>query len=242
MFIPDWLNELNFAFSNRQAGQMSFKHGDVATVVRNRERFLNQHNLSLNKVVAGELVHSAGVAIVDSTYAGRGAWRTDWVPGVDALVTNDPDILLLTTHADCAPVIIYDPIHKVIGQAHAGWRGLLAGILDKTVEAVRSFNGIDPSVLKAWIGPTVGPCCYPVGLDVASLFPAECRNLVAGEEHLNLVRFIQIKLERLGFTACEVDLAGVCTSCDQRFSSLRRDGINTSAMALVSGLKANGHI
>jgi len=220
---------------------MSFKHTDASAVAVNRERFLSKFNLSLDGIVAGELIHSANVAVVDRSDAGRGARRADWIPGVDALVTNDPEVLLLTTHADCAPVVIYDPVHRVLGQAHAGWRSLRAGIIEKTVEAVRSFNGTSPSILKAWVGPTVGACCYPVGFEVSALFPIECRHLVTGQERLNLLRFIQLSLEKLGFTAGEVDFAGVCTSCDRRFSSFRRDGVKASAMALVTGLNSNGH-
>ena len=239
MHLPPWSPEINFAFSQKLDGGMSFKREPLPDVLDNRRRFLKSNGHSLESVVAGELIHGSVIAIVREADKGRGASTGDWLPGVDGLVTDAAGILLLTTHADCAPVVIYDDKHHVIGQAHAGWRGLRAGIIENLARAVRSFNGSDNRDLKVWIGPTVGPCCYPVGAEVAAQFPAECSSLVAETQRLDLVRFIKIELARIGCDPAGVSDSGVCTSCDKRFSSFRRDGMATKAMALVTGLKPN---
>ncbi len=236
MFIPEWLKGLRFAFSRPGDGQMSFNRADPTTVRDNRWQFLSELGLDLNSVVAGELTHSAEVTVVAADDAGRGASSPDWIPEVDGLVTSDPGLLLLTTHADCAPLIIYDPVHKVIGQAHAGWRGLASGLVEALVRTVGSLNGSDPGALKAWIGPTIRSCCYPVGPDVASRFPPECIILAGDSVRLDLARFIQFELQRLGFNPEELTDSGICTGCDKGFSSFRREGYQTQAMACVTGL------
>jgi len=237
MILPDWFSGIRFAFSLKEDGQMSFKRAANDAVIANRTRFLAAHQLLLDQVVAGELVHGSSVEIVTAKQVGRGASGPDWIPGVDGLVTAEKNVLLLTTHADCSPLVIYDPVHNVIGQAHAGWRGLRAGIVEQLVTAIRSFNGTGPNQLKAWIGPTVRACCYPVGPEVVAQFPAECQILVWGKQMLDLARFIRMELARLGFEPEAVTDSEICTSCSKEFSSFRRDGSATRAMALVTGLK-----
>ncbi len=123
-FTPAWSNQIRFAFSQKTDGQMSFKRADPAKVTRNQRAFLSQLNLPLEDIVTAELIHSNGVKIVTKEHRGRGAFARDWLQGMDGMVTNDPGVLLLTTHADCPPIVIYDPKHQVLGQAHACWRSL----------------------------------------------------------------------------------------------------------------------
>lgn len=236
MRTPDWFSDIRFAFSFKGDGQMSLKRAQPSVVAHNRRKFLEARGLQIESVVAGELVHGSKVASVTVADAGRGAFAANWIPGVDGLVTADPDVLLMTTHADCAPVVIYDPQHRVLGQAHAGWRSLRAGLIEQLVRAVRTCNGVKPTVLKAWIGPTVRVCCYPVGPDVALQFPEECQVLIGGARRLDIVRFIMMELARLDFDPAGVVDSGVCTACEPEFSSFRRDGAETAAMALVTGL------
>jgi len=237
MFIPDWLARLRFAFSRKCDGQMSFKRSEVSVVRRNRERFFARNELDLEQAIGGELAHGAKVADVGSPQAGQGGVRPDWLKGVDALVTSDPDVILLTTHADCAPLVVYDHRNQVLGQAHAGWRSLAAGIVENLVDAVQAKNRGFHSELQAWIGPTIRSCCYPVSLDVAERFPVECRFLVGESIRLDLVRFIRMELERLNFKPKNVSDAGICTSCAQEFSSFRRDGFHAEAMVCATGLR-----
>ncbi len=236
MIIPDWLSDLRFGFSYRSDGQMSFNKADTETVLESRNRFFNNKGLDLGSVVAGELAHGAEVALVTEGDAGRGAMDRDWIQGVDGFVTDNPGILLLTTHADCAPLVIYDRTHRILGQAHAGWRGLVSGLIESLVETLKSINGTKPSDLYAWIGPTIRACCYEVDINVADRFPDECRFLAGDSIRLDLVRYIHRELWRLGFDPDRVTDSGICTSCDMRFSSFRRDGTETKAMVCVTGI------
>lgn len=239
MIIPEWLSELNFAFSQRDDGQMSFKRAEPPEVTAARHKFFETKGLKLDFVVAGELPHGPEVAFVTDNDIGCGARERNWIQGVDGLITDKPGVLLMTTHADCAPIIIYDRSHLILGQAHAGWRGLISGVLENLVNKLKSVNGTNPTDLFAWIGPTIRACCYEVDLNVASRFPDECRFLAGESLRLDLTRFIHLELFRMGFNPDQVTDCNICTYCDERFSSYRRDGENTNAMACISGIPEN---
>lgn len=236
MHLPEWASEVNLGFSMAADGPMSFRGGGIEEIVTNRTRFLLSRGTRLDDVVAGELVHGAEVAIVGDADRGRGASRPDWLKGIDGLVTAEAGLVLLTTHADCTPVVMYDPLRRVLGQAHAGWRGLRSGIIENLSAVIGSVGGGSPKSFKVWIGPVVRPCCYPVGRDVAAQFPEECIRQAGDVLHLDLPRFVRFELSRLSFTTTNISDSGVCTSCDLRFSSFRRDGAPVRAMALITSL------
>lgn len=235
-FTPSWAEHIRFAFSQKADGQMSFKRADPVEVANNRRVFLNRHLMALHDITAAELIHSSGVKIVTSEHRGQGAFSRDWQTGMDGMVTNDPGVLLLTTHADCPPIVIFDPKHQVLGQAHAGWRSLAAGIVVNLVAGMSALHS-EPVDMLAWVGPCIRPCCFQVGFEVATLFPRECRQVNDGRYYLDLPLFIGNELISLGFSTENISTAGICTSCDPAFSSFRRDGDEFSAMACVSGLR-----
>ena len=88
----------------------------------------------------------------------------------DALITRRSGLLLAVQVADCLPVIIVDKAKRILAAVHAGWRGILAGVVPKTLEALQSRYACDPLHCLAVIGPSIGPCCYEVGPDVATPF------------------------------------------------------------------------
>ncbi|MDP8238456.1 MAG: laccase domain-containing protein [Candidatus Hatepunaea meridiana] len=107
MIIPEWFNDIHFAFSRHNDGQMSFKRAEPDIVVKNRIKFFNGNNLNLDSVVASEIIHNKRIALVSQNDVGRGARERNWIPEIDGLVTSTVGLLLLTTHADCAPIVIY---------------------------------------------------------------------------------------------------------------------------------------
>ncbi len=88
----------------------------------------------------------------------------------DALITPLPKLLLAVQVADCLPVLIVDEAKRVVAAVHAGWRGILGGIVPRTVERMRSRYASDPRNCVAIVGPSIGPCCYEVGEEVAAPF------------------------------------------------------------------------
>lgn len=128
--------------------------------------------------------------------------------------------------ADCVPILIADPVGKRVAAVHAGWKGALSEITARTVEALTSA-GSNPSDLRAAIGPSIGPCCYGVGEDLiarfAEKFPAEVCVRRPNGAALDLPAAVRATLLRSGVPAAQIDSLGLCTACDSRFFSHRRD-------------------
>ena len=112
----------------------------------------------------GGQVHKTHVVVVDDTNAGGGFEDTD------AMITDQPDVPLVILVADCVVVGLYDPVRRAAGIAHAGWRGTLGSIAQKTLSAMQATFGTNPRDVVAAIGPSIGPCCYEVGAEVVDAF------------------------------------------------------------------------
>lgn len=181
-------------------------------------------------------VHGARVHVVEAVPA-----PGDEPPEADALIANRTDVFVGLTFADCMPVLFFDPVHRAVGVAHAGWRGLESGVLENTVrEMVRVF-GTDPATLQAAIGPHIGVCCYEVGPDVADRFrnvPRAIRTTEDGHTFLNLLRVARRRLDDAGLNPEHVNISAPCTSCfvDSYFSHRAEQG-RTGRHAAVIGLE-----
>lgn len=128
----------------------------------------------------------------------------------DGLWTSEPGLALSIVTADCVPVICGRP--GAIAAMHAGWRGLAHGVIEATLTALDE----PASELEAWVGPAIGPCCYEVGDDVATLVVASSSRAIyqrgtSGRPHLDLQRAAQVQLERLGVAT--IRRVAVCTKC-----------------------------
>jgi len=124
--------------------------------------------------------------------------------------------------ADCVPVLIVDPVGRRVAAVHAGWKGTFAEIAARTVEVlVRA--GSKPADLRAAIGPAIGPCCYHVGAELFSQFATRFPQQIFRGTTLDLPLAVQLTLQKAGVPAAQIDLLRVCTSCDRRFFSHRRD-------------------
>ena len=132
-------------------------------VIANRERVAEEIGIPLDSWVAGDQVHGSTVTVVTEEMCGRGARSlASMLPATDALITDVPGLALSTYAADCAPLLFADPVRRVVGAAHAGWKGTVAKIAGKTVSALVEIYGCDPADIRVMIGPTIGSCCYEV--------------------------------------------------------------------------------
>ncbi|HEX6142476.1 MAG TPA: peptidoglycan editing factor PgeF [Geminicoccaceae bacterium] len=132
---------------------------DPDRVRRNRARALDALGLAPSSLATGRQVHGRDVIVANAPAPDRPA------RAADALVTDRPGITLGTLGADCAPVLFADPEAGVIGAAHAGWRGALAGVVEATVEAMIGL-GAAPDRIQAAVGPCIAWSSYEVGPDL----------------------------------------------------------------------------
>lgn len=164
-------------------------------------------------------------------------------PRADAAITTTRDRVLAILTADCLPVVIVDETSTVLGVAHAGWRGLAAGVLESTLARMTQATTHAPPRWRAWIGPAIGPQAFEVGADVRDAFladdagNADCfvvRPDVVGKWLANLPELAARRLRRAGVT--QVELSGRCTVSEPaRYFSYRRDG-TTGRIATLAWL------
>jgi polyphenol oxidase len=148
----------------------------------------------------------------------------------DALLEDTPGNAVAVKTADCIPILLADDRTRAVAAVHAGWRGTVAGIAARAVEAMRARFGAHPADLRAAIGPGIGACCYEVGPEVAAQFGRE------GRVRIDLAAENRRQLEEAGVPWIAV--AGMCTMCNPEFHSFRRDGEAAGRMYSFAGLRA----
>jgi YfiH family protein len=210
---------------------------DPAAVQANHELICATLSLQRAAIVTARQVHGAHVAAVRSSDGGA------VIPSTDALISDEPGVALLLRFADCVPLVVYDPRRQAIGLAHAGWRGIVAGVVPSTVSALQSAFGCHPDDVIAGVGPAIGPCCYQVGPDVVSeverAFGKRSDLLSAqpeGRVHFDLPAAVHQQLRNSGVV--QIEHSGLCTSCrTDEFFSHRAEKGHTGRFAVVVALR-----
>lgn len=155
---------------------LSRSTGDtLEPVLENRRRMFEALDLRVDHSLTSWLVHGNTVRVVSQADLGQNDVHAD------AMVTNTRGLALTLRFADCVPVLFYDPVRAAIGIAHAGWLGIVAGVLPATVAALRDAYGCDPGHIRACIGPSIGPDKFEVGADVAAKIQSSVREGIVVE-------------------------------------------------------------
>jgi hypothetical protein len=218
--------------------------GDVPdAVIENRRRVAE---LTGAPVAWLEQVHGARIEDAGSVID-RCAGSPASVVKADAAVTDRAGVVCVVMVADCLPVLFCDAAGRAVGAAHAGWRGLAAGIVEKTAERVAHLAGVQTSTLHAWLGPAIGPAAFEVGEDVLDAFVAAaepaCRDATVAafarreEKHkylADLYALARLRLQRAGVPLEYVHGGTFCTMTDaDRFYSYRRDRTTGRMAAMI---------
>jgi hypothetical protein len=238
------LPRIRHGFSLRGAGNEPAADGDFnlghvpwdshANVEANRRRFLTALGIRPDHLATVEQIHSAEFHIIKTA-------ADQWDPGTrgDALVTAEPGVALAVQVADCHPVLIADPRAEVIAAVHAGWRGGLARILERTLQGMQFHFKTHPADTLVAIGPGIRGCCYEVGLEVASAFElgfpgvrlCSPREEEEGKFLLDMPRALSIQILEAGVPIENVFDLGLCTRCNPlEFYSYRADGPRAGRM------------
>ncbi|WP_448375290.1 peptidoglycan editing factor PgeF [Fervidobacterium sp.] len=165
-------------------------------------------NISPNKCVFSHQTHSKNVKVVTGEDIGEPYWNRK-LKEVDGLITNDKELFLVTTYADCMPIIAYDPMKRVVGVAHSGWRGTLLEIGKELVLKMNEEFGCNPEELFVTVGPSIGPESFEVGPDVAAeffmKFGKDVLRKIDGNEkiHVDLWKAVEITLKSVGVVHLE---------------------------------------
>lgn len=229
------------ALSTREGGvsrgefaslNLGFHVGDEAEDVReNRRRFGQSAGFDVHRLVAAQQVHGERGRVVGSSDAGRGAlnWESA-LPDCDALLTRETNLPLLILVADCAPILLVDPIQRALAVVHAGWRGALAGVAGKAVETMTREFGTQSGDVLAAIGPCLNVENLEVGEEVATEVEANNSRAVirslGTKPHLDLRALIQDDLTRAGVNPNHIEISPLCPrdSDDTFFSHRGQNG------------------
>ena len=214
---------------------------DAATVVANRRKFLDAIGSSEEDFVTLKQVHGKRVLNADASYRGRGfASYEDAIDDTDAVFTAEKHILMATFYADCLPVAVFHPEKKLLGLAHAGWKGTYQNIGGELIAAMREQGEFDPSECLCALGAGIGQCCYEVDetffIRFKETYPEAERWFVSdgnGKYHFDNVKANVDLLCGIGVKKENIDVLGICTACrNDLFFSYRKEQGHTGRHGL----------
>ena len=216
---------------------LSFTRPEQRELVEQNYRiFCRAANIPVESMVMDTYEHGTTVLCVNRWDCGRGYDRPS-LPFCDGLVTDDPEVTLITGHADCMAFYFYDPVKKAIGLCHAGWRGALDRIGREVIRTMHTACGSDPQDILCGVGPSICKNCFEVGDDVADAFEAafpqcDLRGINArGRATIDLWKVAAAQFLECGVKKEHISIMGVCTYEDARLYSHRRDKGHTGGMA-----------
>lgn len=248
--------ELICAFSTRIGGKsegyfgdmnLSFNVGDNPDTVKENYKILcSAIGINHNNLIISHQTHKTNILAVTKADCGKNIWRERDYSDIDALITNESGVALVTHSADCCLLGFYDPKNKVIASAHAGWRGTVAEIGKKTVEKMIYNYGSAPENILVILAPSISKCCYEVDDPVLNefkklgylnldkiFFPKE-----NGKYMLDLWEANAQILESVGINRNNIELTDICTNCQSKyFHSHRATGGKRGVNGLIMELK-----
>jgi YfiH family protein len=231
-----------------------------ANVNENRSMFQSAIQADALELIALKQIHSDVICELSSA--------SKEICTGDASITNSPNLLLGIQTADCVPILLVDPKKRAVAAIHAGWRGTLQRILEKTVGRMKMQFGTKPADLLVAIGPAIGGCCYEVGTEVAAAFHAQFPaaaewfdELRTGDEpnplqwlnqfppghqpppknvRLDLRKANRAQAISAGIRAENIYVSDLCTACrPDLFFSYRKQGSETGRMMSAIGMRAS---
>ena len=226
---------------------------DVQHVQQNRELLCQFLGLPFSHLLMPHQTHHDKVCKIDESFLSLSqSEREQRLEGIDALMTDLPDVCVSVSTADCIPVLLYDDVHHAVAAVHAGWRGTVSSIVRKTVERMEEIYHTDVNDVKAVIGPGISLDAFEVGDEVYDAFQSAgfpmmqiAKRYVLSEEktkwHIDLWEANRWELLQSGVPFSHIHLSGICTySHNDRFFSARRAGIHSGR--ILNGIMWTGGV
>jgi polyphenol oxidase len=222
-------------FSRRDAGLSEGRYeglnvglhvgDDDATVIRNRLLLFGSVGVRMSEATFCRQVHEPNVTFIDERQAGRGAWsQDDAVDATDAMITSHRGVCLVVMLADCVPVIAADPVSGMIGAAHAGWRGTVAGVTSAMISAMVDTGGASAKDVRVAIGPAISSDTYEVGPEVAAAardrFGERAHEVIHesdGRTFFDLWRANELELDSAGIQPDHIETMRIGTETESNY-------------------------
>ena len=227
---------LNFGSKNKDTRENIWKNYKI---------FTKSLGIDVGDLVLTNQVHKDKVLEVEEKDRGKGLTVESDIIGVDGLITNKKGLALATFHADCTPLFFLDPVQKAIGLAHAGWKGTLSRIGEKTIEKMIKAYASDPKDILVGIGPSIGGCCFEVGEEVIDILKENFKDAEKyfhkkdkGKFMLDLWSVNKDQFLDMGILEANITESKICTKCNKDiFFSHRGDKGRTGSLAAMMELK-----
>ena len=248
--VPQWQKHkgLLHGFMGRRGGKSAAPYAGLNTSYRvGDDPKVVSHNVCDVKLAAG--IHDGRVVTMRQVHGDNIVEVKDKnlkeAGEADGMITGEVDLYLAVLTADCVPLLIVAPKQKLAAAVHAGWRGTLAGIAEKTVRLLESKYDVAAADLEVALGPSIGSCCYEVKDDVAGPLMKRWGRLTTpsivvkdGKSFVNLRRLNRDILRAAGVPGSQLHQIGPCTSCAaDDFFSYRRERSDTGRqMSLIGWL------
>jgi YfiH family protein len=207
-------------------------------IIENRTRIMNVLNLPEDGFFDVWQVHSNNVIVTEKPRS-----RGQNYIQADAIICNTPGVALLMRFADCVPILLFDPVHHVIGIVHAGWAGSLQKIAKRTIEQMVQIYDTNPEKVFAGIGPSISVEQYPIGPEVIEWtkksFPLDWDKLLItkdSKDHLDLWKTNELVLQESGVINIEHSMICTATNIGDWFSHRGERGV-TGRFGIVICLK-----
>ena len=211
--------------------------GSPEEVIANFKIFAEGAGIDYDVMAVVNHEHGANVLRIAHEHRGRGFYK-DPLPPCDGIITDDPTVTLVTSHADCGAYFFYDPVHRAIGMAHAGWKGTLLRIGAEMARRMAEEFDTDPSDIIAATGPCICRDCFEVDADLGEKFQSEfgypgiSRPGRPGKAYVDLELAAAVQFVEAGIRPESITLMNACTYENrQHFFSHRRDKGITGSMA-----------
>ena len=211
--------------------------GSPEEVIANFKIFAEGAGTDYDDMAVVNHEHGANVLRIAHEHRGRGFYK-DPLPPCDGIITDDPTVTLVTSHADCGAYFFYDPVHRAIGMAHAGWKGTLLRIGAEMARRMAEEFDTDPSDIIAATGPCICRDCFEVDADLGEKFQSEfgypgiSRPGRPGKAYVDLELAAAVQFVEAGIRPESITLMNACTYENrQHFFSHRRDKGITGSMA-----------
>ncbi len=203
---------------------------DIFAVDWNRQRV--KENIQADFVISGKQTHGINIFSLSKPLSADLE-----VDDCDGFITNQPNVALMIQQADCQGVLFFDPVKKVVGAAHSGWRGSVQNIIGETLLKMGNDFGSKPSDMYALISPSLGPCCAEF-VNYEKELPYEFKKFIVDNNHFDFWQISKKQLVDGGVYQENIQTIDVCTSCDERFFSYRRacreaDGVTGRQSSLI---------
>ena len=247
------IGKLQFFITDRRGGvsrdsystlNLGFYSGDEPdNVMENRRLLCESLGIEPSHLFVPKEVHGTDLKWIteDALNTADASQSSDFE--CDALVTTLPGVCVGVTTADCVPVLVYDDDESVVAAVHAGWKGVVRGILPKTIEAIQSKMGIKPSYLNVKIYPCISLEHFEVGEEVVQAFEEcfsdeECAKIIDRDHyvkaHIDLRQAVKCQALSAGLSADKIEVSEICTYQNEDCFSARRDGFASGRM--VTGI------